>query len=425
MTRLKARPASKRTMILSDPREARRIIRTGDYDGHTAGIAPDYVQGNLCILPKDMATEFAAFCQRNPKPCPMIGMGAPGDPTLPDLGDIDIRTDVPRYRVFKDGKLVDEPTDIRNYWTDDLVTFVLGCSFSFEQADSEEGIRLQHMERNTTVPMYRTNIDCVPAGRFKGKMVVSMRPFVPADAIRAVQITSRFPAVHGAPVHIGLPEAIGIADLAHPDLGDPPRSATGELPVFWACGVTPQVAVEAARPSICITHKPGAMLITDRRNARWPPSSGYGVGPSAADEHRHRAVRQHVDCLAANQNPGDAAPAVRCHHDQVATLGLRRVDDGVGRIVHHVHRLAGNSGGLRDGAHRVQNVGCVLSRRSLVFHDWEGGARVAHHHGRPGLAGGDGGQLGAEPFGQFDAAGHGLGRKLGSIGGDQDMLVHG
>jgi uncharacterized protein YcsI (UPF0317 family) len=256
-----------RMMQLDDPREARRIIRTSDYAGHTAGIAPAYVQGNLCILPKDLAMDFAAFCQRNPKPCPLIGMGSPGDPSLPDLGDIDIRTDVPRYRVFKDGRLVDEPTDIRSYWRDDLVIFVIGCSFSFEGAMLEAGIRLQHIERDTTVPMYRTSIDCVPAGPFRSKMVVSMRPLSPADAIRAVQITSRFPAVHGAPVHLGLPEAIGIGDLAKPDFGDPAEIGPGQLPVFWACGVTPQVAVEAARPSLCITHKPGAMLVTDRFNS--------------------------------------------------------------------------------------------------------------------------------------------------------------
>lgn len=266
MTQLKARSSANHMMAIDDSREARRIIRSGGYDGHTAGIAPQFVQGNLCILPKDMAMEFAAFCQRNPKPCPVIGMGSPGDPSLPDLGDIDIRTDVPRYRVFKDGKLVDEPTDVRQYWTDDLVTFVIGCSFSFEKPIIEEGIRLQHVARNTTVPMYRTNVDCVPAGRFRGKMVMSMRPFTPADAIRAVQITSRFPAVHGSPVHLGLPEAIGIADIMKPDYGDAPEIRDGELPVFWGCGVTPQVAVEAARPSICITHKPGSMLITDRHN---------------------------------------------------------------------------------------------------------------------------------------------------------------
>lgn len=262
-----ARPTASRMMAIEDPREARRMIRAGEYSGHTAGIAPEYVQGNLCILPRDLALEFAAFCQRNPKPCPLIGMGAPGDPSLPTLGDIDIRTDVPRYRVFKDGKLVEEPTDIRKHWSDDLVTFVLGCSFSFEWPLLQEGIHLDHHERDTTVPMYRTNIDCIPAGRFKGKMVVSMRPFTPADAIRAVQITSRFPAVHGAPVHIGIPEAIGIADIARPDWGDPAIIESGQLPVFWACGVTPQVVIEAARPPICITHKPGSMLITDRKNA--------------------------------------------------------------------------------------------------------------------------------------------------------------
>jgi uncharacterized protein YcsI (UPF0317 family) len=194
-------------------------------------------------------------------------MGAPGDPALPDLGDIDIRTDVPLYRVFRDGECIDEPADIRKYWTDDLVTFVLGCSFSFEAPLIEEGIPLHHVEANTIVPMYRTTIDCVPAGPFRGQMVVSMRMMTPADAIRAVQITSRFPAVHGAPVHLGLPEEIGIKDIAKPDFGDPPpRIEKGHIPVFWACGVTPQIAVMNARPSLCITHKPGAMLITDRLN---------------------------------------------------------------------------------------------------------------------------------------------------------------
>ncbi len=262
-----SRQAAHRMMSIESPSEARRIIRAGEHTGHTAGIAPEFVQGNLCILPKELALEFAAFCQRNPKPCPLIGMGAPGDPSLPDLGDIDIRTDLPRYRVFKAGKLIDEPTDIRKYWSDDLVTFVLGCSFSFEWPLLQAGLRLKHIERDTTVPMYRTSIACVPAGRFKGPMVVSMRPFAPADAIRAVQVTSRFPAVHGAPVHLGFPEAIGIADLMRPDWGDPPDMEPGQLPVFWACGVTPQAAIEAARPSICITHKPGAMLITDKRNS--------------------------------------------------------------------------------------------------------------------------------------------------------------
>jgi uncharacterized protein YcsI (UPF0317 family) len=264
-----AKPASTPAMMsLRDPKEARKIIRAGAYSGHTAGIAPDYVQGNLCILPRALAGDFAAFCQRNPKPCPVIGMGAPGDPRLPDLGDIDIRTDVPKYRVYRDGKLESEPTDISRLWSDDLVTFVLGCSFSFEAPLVADGMKLQHIERNTTVPMYRSNIACVSAGPFKGSMVVSMRPLSPADAIRAVQITSRFPAVHGAPVHFGMPEAIGIADIMQPEWGDPPVIEPGQVPVFWACGVTPQVAIEAARPALCITHKPGAMLITDRLNSK-------------------------------------------------------------------------------------------------------------------------------------------------------------
>ncbi|MDX1487940.1 MAG: putative hydro-lyase [Acidiferrobacterales bacterium] len=252
----------------STAQEARLLIRAGRHTGHTAGLAHGHVQGNLCILPADYAGEFAAYCQRNPKPCPLIGMSAPGDPYLPTLAaDLDIRTDLPRYRVFRNGELIDEPTEIGEIWREDLVTFVLGCSFSFEQALLEAGIPLRHIERGDNVAMYKTNIDTVPAGRFQGKMVVSMRPLKPADAIRAVQVTSRFPNVHGAPVHIGFPELLGIDDLEQPYVGDPPHMREGELPVFWACGVTPQVAVEHARPPLCITHKPGAMVITDLRNA--------------------------------------------------------------------------------------------------------------------------------------------------------------
>ena len=247
--------------------EARLIIRSGTHTEHTSGLAHGYVQGNLCILPLEHATDFAAFCQRNPRPCPLIGIGAPGDPHLPTLAeDLDIRTDVPRYRVFRDGRLTDEPTDIKELWRDDLVSFVLGCSFSFEQALIEAGVSLRHLECCKNVAMYKTNIDTVPAGRFGGKMVVSVRPLNPADAIRAIQITSRLPNVHGAPIHVGLPELIGIGDLEQPFAGDPPGIRDDELPVFWACGVTLQVAVEQARPPLCITHKPGAMLITDLLN---------------------------------------------------------------------------------------------------------------------------------------------------------------
>jgi len=216
------------------------------------------------VLPAAQAGDFMRFCQRNPKPCPLIGVTEPGDPRVPELGqNVDIRTDLPAYRVWRDGVLVDEPFDLEAWWRDDLVGFVLGCSLSFEAALMAEGMVLRHVEAGGSVPMYRTNIACAPAGRFAGPMVVSMRPLKPADAIRAIQITSRFPAVHGAPVHIGLPHAIGIADLNQPDYGDAVEIRADELPVFWACGVTPQAMIAATRPAFAITHVPGHMLVTD------------------------------------------------------------------------------------------------------------------------------------------------------------------
>jgi uncharacterized protein YcsI (UPF0317 family) len=249
-------------------RDARLAIRAGRFRGPTAGIAPGYVQGNLAILPASLAGEFLRFCQLNPKPCPLLAASAPGDFRLPTLADdLDIRTDVPRYRVFRHGELVDEPADISAHWRADLVAFVLGCSFSFEEALLDGGIELRHITCNATVPMYRTSIATVPAGPFHGPMVVSMRPMKPADAIRAIQITTRFPAVHGAPVHIGKPELIGIEDLGKPDYGDAVPIHGDELPVFWACGVTPQSVVATVKPEFCITHYPGTMLVTDRRNS--------------------------------------------------------------------------------------------------------------------------------------------------------------
>ena len=245
----------------------RERIRSGSFSGHTSGLAPRHVQGNVVILPADLASDFLLFCQRNPKPCPILAVSEAGQASLPALGaDLDIRTDVPRYRIWRDGILVDEPTNIGAYWRADLVTFVMGCSFSFEQALIDEGIPLRHVELGLNVAMFRTSIATEPAGRFQGPLVVSMRPFTPRDAIRAIQITSRFPSVHGAPVHLGKPELIGIEDLARPDYGDAIPVTADELPVFWACGVTPQAVVAAARPAFCITHSPGCMLVTDRFN---------------------------------------------------------------------------------------------------------------------------------------------------------------
>jgi len=248
--------------------EFRRLVRASGYAGPTAGVAPGRVQANLAILPADEAGDFLRFCTRNPKPCPVVGMSEPGDPWIPELGmDLDIRTDIPRYRVWREGAMVDEPTDIRAEWRDDSVAFALGCSFSFEEALLQAGIPLRHVARNINVAMYRTSIDCAPAGLFRGPMVVSMRPMTPADAIRAIQITGRFPGVHGAPVHFGDPAAIGIADLDTPDYGDPVEIRDGEVPVFWACGVTPQAVIQAAGVKRCITHAPGCMLVSDLLNA--------------------------------------------------------------------------------------------------------------------------------------------------------------
>ena len=247
--------------------DARAAIRAGTWTGHTSGIARDHVQGNVVILPRAQADDFLRYCQLNPKPCPVLAVSEPGQPTLPRLGaDIDIRSDVPRYRVWRHGELVDEPTDLHTLWRDDLVTFVIGCSFSFEQALLDAGLQLRHIDQNRNVAMYRTSIATEPAGPFRGPMVVSMRPLKAADAIRAIQITSRFPAVHGAPVHLGDPALIGIADLSQPDYGDAVEVLPDELPMFWACGVTPQAALMQAKPEFCITHAPGAMLITDLLN---------------------------------------------------------------------------------------------------------------------------------------------------------------
>jgi uncharacterized protein YcsI (UPF0317 family) len=265
-------PGTDMATIMQAPtgRDARLASRRGDLTGPTAGLAPGYVQGNLAILPAALAGDFLRFCHLNPKPCPLLATSGPGDWQLPSLGgDLDIRTDIPRYRVFRNGELIDEPYDVRAHWRDDLVSFALGCSFSFEEALLEDGMELRHITQGTAVPMYCTNVPTTPAGPFHGPLVVSMRPLKPADAIRAIQITTRFPAVHGAPVHIGRPDLIGIKDIMKPEYGDPVSIKDDEIPVFWACGVTPQSVVATVKPEFCITHYPGSMLVTDRRNTEF------------------------------------------------------------------------------------------------------------------------------------------------------------
>lgn len=247
----------------------RQQIRTGEFIGHTSGIAGRHVQGNVVILPKKEAADFLQFCQRNPKPCPLLDVLDSGAFQLPNLGqDVDIRTDVPAYRIWRDGILAEECNDISSIWRDDFVTFILGCSFSFEQALIDDGIPLRHVQQGSNVAMFKTDIPTNPSGSFFGPLVVSMRPMLAEHVIRAIQITSRFPTVHGAPVHIGDPKLIGIQDVTTPDYGDAVDIMPNEIPVFWACGVTPQVAILQAKPPLCITHAPGCMLVTDLLNER-------------------------------------------------------------------------------------------------------------------------------------------------------------
>lgn len=258
----------RQTTAAANPAELRAQIRAGVFTGNTSGLAPGFVQCNLVILEEKWAADFLRFCHSNPKPCPLIASSqSSGDTGLPSLGDIDIRTDVPSYRIFKEGQLIDERSDIVDLWSDEFVVFALGCSFSFEEALLEDGLDVRNVTLGCNVPMYNTLIPCESAGSFSGNMVVSMRPFKAAQAIRAIQICSRFPSVHGAPIHFGDPSAIGIGDLSTPDYGDPVPIEEGEIPVFWACGVTPQVALAAAAPPIAITHSPGCMLVTDKRNS--------------------------------------------------------------------------------------------------------------------------------------------------------------
>ncbi|WP_416897095.1 MAG: putative hydro-lyase [Minwuia sp.] len=258
----------------------RRAIRSGSYTGHTAGLVPGRLQANLAILSADLAGPFREFCELNPKPCPLVGVTAPGDPAWSALGDIDIRSDVPAYYIYENGERTGEVTDIAALWREDLVAFALGCSFTFENALIEAGIPMHHIDADRTVPMYRTSIETHSAGPFGGGTVVSMRYVDPGRVDEAVEISAAYPWAHGDPIHVGDPGAIGIRDIERPDWGDPPCGPAG-VPVFWACGVTPQNALTVARPDFCITHKPGCMLITDigeRENAfvDQPPAHEQG-----------------------------------------------------------------------------------------------------------------------------------------------------
>ena len=251
----------------ASPAEMRQLFRDGSVCRLTSGMCAGYAQANLVVLPREDAFDFLLFTQRNPKPCPVLEVTDPGARTLSLIAPgADIATDIPKYRVWEHGVLTGEYTDVSRFWRDDFVSFLIGCSFSFEAALIEAGLPVRHIDEGRNVPMYNTNIPCLPAGRFHGNYVVSMRPYTPAQAIRAAIVTASMPRVHGAPCHIGDPSAIGIQDIGKPDYGDAVTINPGEVPVFWPCGVTPQNAIMASKPAFVITHAPGHMLITDVKN---------------------------------------------------------------------------------------------------------------------------------------------------------------
>ncbi|UWF77672.1 MULTISPECIES: putative hydro-lyase [Microbacterium] len=255
---------------LAAARAARAAYRQGVAEP-TSGVAPGLTQANLIAVPADWAFETLLFAQRNPKPCPVLEVIEQGQVASALAPGSDIRTDIGRYRIWRDGELVSEQTDARDAWAEhpDLVAFLIGCSFTFEAGLAEAGIPIRHQELARNVPMYRTTVPCAPAGRLRGEMVVSMRPIPAGRVADAVRISGRTPAVHGAPVHIGDPASLGIADLSRPDFGDPPEVREGEVPVFWACGVTPQAAIMASKPPFAVTHAPGYMFVTDVPDAEY------------------------------------------------------------------------------------------------------------------------------------------------------------
>lgn len=247
-----------------DKNQLRKAIRASQYGGHTAGLAAGFLQANIIILPEEYALDFMRFCQRNPKPCPLVGVSETGSPLMRTLGrDIDIRSDVPRYNIYRNGELSESTLNIFDHWAEDSVAFALGCSFTFEDALVRAGIPIWHIEANKTVPMYRSNIDTCAAGPFGGKTVVTMRAIDASRVDEAIEISQRYPMAHGGPLHIGDPSVIGLNDLSKPDWGDSPAALDDKIPVFWACGVTPQNAIMRAQLPIMISHTPGHMLITD------------------------------------------------------------------------------------------------------------------------------------------------------------------
>ena len=262
-----------------DAREVRARIRENEYAGPTGGLAAEFAQANLVMLPGEHAFDFLKFCVRNPKPCPVLEVTEAGSPepvvTAPGA---DLRTDVSKYRVYEHGELVEEPQDILHRWREDLVAFLIGCSFTFEEALLAAGLRIAHADQGRNVPMYVTGKECVPSGSFVGPMVVSMRPYRAEELPLVVSASGRYPAMHGAPVHVGDPDSLGVRDLDVPEFGEAVEIEEDQLPVFWACGVTPQAVAMQAKLPLVITHSPGHMFITDRRHSEYEVA---GLSPAS------------------------------------------------------------------------------------------------------------------------------------------------
>lgn len=249
-----------------DAATIRERIRSGEHQGTTSGISGDKVQANVVILPRKYAFDFLLFAMRNKKAVPIIEVLEDGRYESVYAKGSDVRTDVPKYNIYRYGELIETVDEVESYWQDDFVTFLIGCSFTFEQAIMDGGIDIKHIKEGKNVAMYRTDIPAEPAGLFHGQAVVSMRPFKKEDIDDVIAITERFPDMHGGPVHVGEPGEIGIANMKDPDYGEAIDIADDEVPVFWACGVTPQNVALNAKPEIMITHLPGHMFITDINN---------------------------------------------------------------------------------------------------------------------------------------------------------------
>ena len=251
------------------PKELRTLIARGEFSRPTAGECPGYIQTNMVALPRAYAKRFEAFAKANSKAIPVLEIIEDGHCSKTLAPSANILNEIPKYNILKDGILVETLKDITHYASEDLVFFLIGCSFSFENALIENGMPLRHVDEQKNVAMYRTNIKLTPMEGFEGDMVVSMRPIKKEKVADACIVTSHFPKTHGAPIHVGYPDMIGIDDISKPDYGDAIEIKPDEIPLFWPCGVTPQNVITSMKLPFAITHAPGHMFVTDRKDSEY------------------------------------------------------------------------------------------------------------------------------------------------------------